>query len=115
MSSEQKVHGVRTKAKRVLRRAAAVCATAGLAALPAREASAEVTIVKGESWEVYAAGRVGAFFTYGFGDAYPLPLAPMGKIVPGGGVENGRSGRDLIPALDASGAPDPTQQGTLSM
>src|SRR5262249_35103260 len=84
-------------------------------ALWAKSACAEVTIVKGDSWEVYAAGRVGVFFTYGFGDAYPVPLVPMGKIIPGGGVENGRNGRDLIPVLDASGAPDPTKQGTLSM
>jgi hypothetical protein len=92
-----------------------VSAVAFATALSARAASAEVTIIKGDTWEAYAAGRVGAFFTYGFGDAYPVAIAPMGKIVPGGGVENGRNGRDLIPKLDASGAPDPTQQGTLSM
>src|SRR4051812_18294220 len=112
MSSDRK-RGVR--AKKLSWRRAVVCATALLGIVTTRAALAEVTIVKGDSWDVYAAGRVAAFFTYGFGDAYPVPLAPMGKLVPGGGVENGRNGRDLVPKLGADGAPDPTQQGTLSM
>src|SRR5258706_9445074 len=115
MSSERKVRSVRANSNRPYGRRTVACATVLLGALSARAASAEVTVVKGDSWEVYAAGRVGVFFTYGFGDAYPVPLAPMGKLVPGGGVDNGRSQRDLIPKLGANGEPDPTQQGTLSM
>jgi len=83
--------------------------------LAPRTASAEVTIVKKDNWEAYVAGRVNAFVTYAFGDAYPRDMMPN-KIIHGGGVENGVGiqDRDWVAALDANGQPDPTQQGKLS-
>ena len=61
------------------------------------------------------AGRVAAFFTYGFGDAYPVPFAPMGQDRSGGGVENGRNQGDLIPKLDANGCPIRRSRGRSPM
>jgi hypothetical protein len=80
--------------------------------LTTRTASAEITVVKNDTWEVYIAGRVNAFLSYAFGDAYPVPLPPSTKIVTGGGFDD--SGLDLIPRTDATGMPDMTQQGTIS-
>jgi hypothetical protein len=77
--------------------------------LASRSASAEVTLLKSDSWEVYTGGRVNVFFGYAFGDGYPVSKATGGAI--GGGVD---SASDLIPKLDAMGNPDPTQQGTIS-
>jgi hypothetical protein len=89
-----------------------VAAAAGCL-LTARTASAEVTIVKLENnWEVYLAGRVGGFFSYAFGDAYPVIPTNGSNIVSGGGVDE--KNFDVIPKLDAMGQPDKTQQGTLS-
>lgn len=66
---------------------------------------------------MYVAGRVSAFGSYAFGDAYP-PAPATGIILPGGGIDDpaGRLiARDLIPRLDpATGLPDLTQQGTIS-
>jgi len=115
MSSKRKVRSVRPNSKRTGWTQKVGClAVLSSCLLLSSVASAEVTILKEDTWEVYVAGRVNAFFTYGFGDAYPVALAPMGKIIPGGGVENEANGRDLIPRLDASGMPDLTQQGKLS-
>jgi hypothetical protein len=77
-----------------------------------RTASAEVTIVKSDIGELYVSGRVGAFLSYAFGDAYPVPIAPTMNIISGGGVDE--KGVDLIPKDDAMGMPDKTQQGTIS-
>jgi hypothetical protein len=70
-----------------------------------RQAAAEVTLVKGDPWEVYTAGRVNVFFGYAFGDARPL------GTLKGGGLD---VPTDTVPALDANGNPDPTKQGTIS-
>ena len=83
----------------------------------ATPASAEVTIVKKDTWEVYFAGRVSALFSYATGDAYP-PKPAMGAIIGGGGIDEGveggnERGKDTIPALGADGMPDPNQQGTI--
>jgi hypothetical protein len=82
--------------------------------LAARTASAEVTLLKSDSWEVYTGGRVNAFFGYAFGEGFPVPsndpqFGPRSLI--GGGVY---TGSDLIPGLDANGQPDPKQAGTIS-
>src|SRR4051812_16704164 len=71
-----------------------------------RSASAEIVLVKTDKWELYTAGRVNAFLTYGFGDAFPVGTHNL----IGGGVD---TATDLIPRLDPAGAPD-TQQGTVS-
>jgi hypothetical protein len=115
MASKRKVRSVKLQANRARSTRAIRCfvAIAGCTAV-VRTASAEIPIVKSDTWEVYVAGRVGTFFSYGFGDGYPVPLVPMGKIVPGGGVEDGRDKRDLQDAVDpATGMADPTQQGKL--
>src|SRR6266850_281906 len=113
MSSKRKVRSVRPTSKR----ARYLRAAGWVAAFGNGTASAEVTIVKKDNWEVYAGGRVNAFLSYAFGDAYPRRAAPKGVILSGGGVETSTSGidnRDLIPKLDAMGNPDLTQQGTIS-
>jgi hypothetical protein len=81
--------------------------------LAARTASAEVTLVKSDSWEVYTGGRVNAFFGYAFGQGAPIATSSaMGPrtLTPGGVY----TGSDNIPALDANGQPDPTKVGTIS-
>jgi Gram-negative porin len=77
--------------------------------LTARSASAEVTLLKNDSWEVYTGGRVNVFFGYAFGDGFPVSQSTGGAV--GGGVD---SASDLIPKLNAAGMPDTTQQGTIS-
>lgn len=44
-------------------------------------------MAKGETWEVYLAGRVGAFLSYSRGDGYPVPKVAGSTIQPGGGVD----------------------------
>jgi len=111
---QRKVRSVRPNSKRAFwtQTLGYVAAAAGCL-LTARTASAEVTIVKTENnWEVYLAGRVGAFFSYAFGDAYP-PAPMTGNIISGGGVDEKQF--DTIPKqYDAMGTGDKTQQGTLS-
>jgi hypothetical protein len=94
-------------------------ATVGVAALGAcllasRQADAEVTVAKGETWDAYVSGRVGAFASYAFGQGRPVPKIPGSKIEPGGGVDNDDRGNDTIyadyddmnqPVLDANGYP----------
>jgi len=49
-------------------------------------ARAEKVLVKGDDWEVYTDGRVGAFATYSFGDGLPVATKmirmPDGSVVP---------------------------------
>lgn len=56
------------------------------ALLCARSARAEKVIAKGDDWEVYTDGRVGAFATYSFGDGLPVAnkmiTMPDGSVVP---------------------------------
>ncbi|HVU50313.1 MAG TPA: porin [Polyangia bacterium] len=52
-------------------------------ALPAR---ADVTLLRSDTWEVFTTGRVDGFFSYGFGDANPIPLMMNEQIPQGGGV-----------------------------
>jgi predicted porin len=55
---------------------------------------AEVTILKGDTWEMYTTGRVDAFFSYGWGDANPL--SRPGELIPtGGGLQ---TGNDTVPS-----------------
>jgi hypothetical protein len=104
---ERKVRNVKiSKRARHIRGACSVIAmTGGL--LVARTASAEVTLLKGDKWEVYTAGRVNAFFSYAFGEAYPVG---MNSLV-GGGVD---TSNDRIPALKPDGTIDTSQAGTIS-
>jgi Gram-negative porin len=82
-----------------------------LGAVWTRRADAEVTLVKNDDLELFTSGRVGGFFSYGFGDAYPLPLhADAGETIrPGGGLD---PGSDTIPKKGADGLDDSKQQGT---
>jgi hypothetical protein len=50
----------------------AICAVV----LSDRTASAEVSVVKSDGWELYTTGRVGIFFADAYGDSNPVP--PMG-------------------------------------
>jgi len=69
-------------------------------------------LVKTDDLEVFTSGRVGAFFSYGFGDAYPVPLNAAGgeTIRPGGGLD---PGPDTIPQKGPDGKDDSTKQGTI--
>jgi hypothetical protein len=92
--------------------------TAGLATLAGcllttAPASAEVTIAKGDTWDAYVAGRVDAFVSYGFGDAYPVPVQPGSMIQPGSGADATNPAKDTILPLDATGKPDATKQGKI--
>jgi len=74
----------------------AVALTFAVALSFARRATAEVTIVKSDTWEVYTTGRVNAFLSYGWGDAIPLPLMMGSNIPPGGGLD---TGNDSMPVF----------------
>jgi predicted porin len=92
--------------------------SAGLAALAGcllttGRASAEVTIAKGDTWDAFVSGRVGAFLSYSFGDGYPVPLQAGSMIQTGGGVDSSTPPRDTVLPTDAMGMPDPTKQGTI--
>jgi hypothetical protein len=82
-----------------------------LGAVWTRRANAEVTLVKTDDLELFTSGRVGGFFSYGFGDAFPVPLHPdaMETIRPGGGLD---PGSDTIPQKGSDGKDDSTKQGT---
>ena len=86
-----------------------MCAAIAVGARWARPAAAEIMIVKTNTWELYTTGRVGGFFTYGWGDAPPIPDAgnpnavppvPPEDIPPGGGLD---VGTDTIARHDAAG------------
>ena len=71
-----------------------------------RTALAEVSIVKSDSWEVYANGRVNAFISYNQGDGNPLPLV-MGENIPLGGGLN--PGIESVPGPFGPDGMTPTQ------
>lgn len=60
------------------------------------------------------AGRVGAFLSYTFGDAYPVPLTAGSMLQPGGGLDASTPPRDVIYEKDAAGMPDMTKQGKIN-
>jgi len=93
--------------------ARAVCSVGVLAGcvLAATTASAEITLFKNDSWDVYTSGRTNVFFSYAFGDARPAAGAGTPNTPVGGGVD---SGTDLIPKVGPDGKPDGTLQGTLN-
>jgi hypothetical protein len=103
-------------------RRAVALASVGACLLASGRASAEITVAKGETWEAYVAGRVGAFASYAFGEGRPQPKIVGSKIEPGGGVDNSDPTLDTIydydPAADTGmpgdvGTPLP-KQGKLS-
>jgi hypothetical protein len=67
---------------------AVAVATVALGLSESGAAVAEVTIVKGDAWEMYTTGRVDAFFSYGVGDANPV-VRPGENIPAGGGLNTG--------------------------
>lgn len=91
-------------------RAAAALALLATTLLSPRQAAAEVTLVKSETWEVYTSGRVNVFFGYLTGDARPsgascLPAAPNCQVKSGG----------IDTALDQErDESNPNAQGTIS-
>jgi len=96
------------KTRRWLKSSVALTAlTAGL--LASNHASAEVVIAKGETWDAYISGRVGAFASYAFGEGRPLPKLAGSTIEPGGGVDNDDPTNDTIYEYDAAGMPLPKQ------
>ena len=65
---------------------ALACSLLFTALLFSGNARAEKVLVKGDDWEVYTDGRVGAFATYSFGDGLPVATKmirmPDGSVVP---------------------------------
>ena len=74
------------------------------ALLVGARASADVTIFKTDTWELFTTGRVNGFVVHGWGDANPQALYPSETIIPGGGLD---VGSDSIP----SGTTDPERNG----
>lgn len=92
-------------------------ATIGLAAVGAcllttSRAAAEVTVAKGDTWDAYVAGRVGAFASYAFGEGRPLPKITGSKIEPGSGVDNDDPTLDTIYEYDPTCQQSPTNACT---
>ena len=77
-----------------------VCLVSFVGVIVARPAVADVTIVKTDQWEVYSTGRVDGFFTYGQGDANPIPLKMGEDIPPGAGLD---VGSNAMPKFNAAG------------
>src|SRR5581483_8266742 len=65
-----------------------------------------VSLVKTPDWELFTDGRVNAFVSYGWGDAYPLALHTQFPneigVTPGGGLD---TEDNVIPRTDAAGNP----------
>ena len=95
------------------KRATLAAATLVGALCASKPAAAEVTIAKGDTWDAYVAGRVGAFASYTFGQGYPVPKQPDSMIQSGSGTDPEQT-RDTIYEYDAAGMPIKTQQGKLS-
>lgn len=65
------------------------CTSVATAFFVPRSARAEKVLVKGDNWDVYTDGRVGAFASYVFGDGAPVPIAMVPQSA--GGV-----GKDIV-------------------
>jgi hypothetical protein len=66
-------------------------------------------VVKGDTWDAYVSGRVGAFASYAFGEGRPIPAITGSKIEAGGGVDNDDPTLDTIYEYDDMGMPLPKQ------
>lgn len=95
------------------KRATLAAATLTAALCAAKPAAAEVTIAKGDTWDAYVSGRVGAFLSYTFGQGYPVPKRAGSMIQNGSGTDPEQT-RDTIYEYDAAGMAIKTQQGKLS-
>jgi hypothetical protein len=85
----------------VRRRLVCLFSLAGL--FVSRMAMADVTVAKGDDWEFFTQGRIGAFINSNSGDAYPLALKKVpgeSTIVPGGGLD---TETNVMPRTDAMG------------
>jgi hypothetical protein len=90
------------------RRVALSALAISLAAFHAHRASADVLLAKADGWEAHANGRVGAFFSYAFGDSNPI--ARPGENIPlGAGLNTGFEGSPG--GMDAAGN---LRQGTFT-
>ena len=90
---------------------AVASATLALGLSLARPSLADVTILKGDSWEMYTTGRVDAFFSYGVGDGLPS-ARPGENITPGGGLNPGNDGSpSTAPVMIGSDGNPLPQQG----
>jgi hypothetical protein len=76
------------------------CATLAVGLSLTGGARADVSIVKTDTWNLFTQGRVGAFFSYGWGDADPLERP--GEFIPLGAGLN--TGNDTIPKIGPNGA-----------
>ena len=101
---------------------AIVLSTFASCVLTSGRAAAEVTIVKGPTWDVYVAGRAGAFISYNFGEGPPIPVKPGSDIQSpannhpspvGGGIDTARPPKEIIYEYDANGMVIPTKQGRI--
>jgi hypothetical protein len=97
--------------------AAVVLSTLASGLLTSGRAAAEVTIVKGQTWEVYVAGRAGAFLSYNWGEGPPVPPAnqpdSMIQAPVGAGVDTFQPPHGVIYEYDAMGMPITTKQGKI--
>lgn len=104
----------RKSSTRRWRRSAGSLTSAAACLLATAPAAAEITVAKGETWEAYVAGRIGAFASYTFGDAYPVPKVAGSMLQPGGGLDGATPPRDVIYEKDAAGMPDMAKQGKVN-
>src|SRR6186713_57965 len=69
-----------------------LCLTVGALGLLARPAHAEVTLAKGDGWDIFSTGRINGFVSYVNGDGFPIASKDAnGGLVAlrGGGLSQG--------------------------
>jgi hypothetical protein len=83
------------------KKCAIFAAALAIGILSSRGARADVSILKTDTWELYTRGRVGGFFSYGWGDGNPL-TRPNENLPLGGGLN---TGNDTVPKIGPDGMP----------